>query len=148
MRRSSAPERWLGPAASRPDGSTQPRRAQTEPFAALVAVVVVALALALYAGVLETSLPGPVDRDAAEPAADRVERALTVGGVARPARLGDATAAGPDGYRMNLTLVTGVERRSVGPEPPVNSDNATRRVSVARGSGTVGPGRLEVRVWT
>lgn len=149
MPRSSAPE-------SGPPGSSRERaidgsgsgRAQTEPFAALVAVVVVGLALALYAGAFEQSLPKSVDRNAAEPAADRVERALTVGGVVRPGRLDGATAVGPEGYDLNVTVVVDGHRESVGPAPPGHSDNATRRVSVFRGPGTVVAGRLEVRVWT
>jgi hypothetical protein len=45
---------------------------QTEPLAALVAVVVVALALSLYAGAFETALPGSADRKSG-PVADGVE---------------------------------------------------------------------------
>lgn len=66
--------RW---SARRPRAATG-RRGQLEPFAALAAVAVVALALAVFAGAFEASVPGPADRDVTEPTADRVERALTV----------------------------------------------------------------------
>lgn len=124
------------------------REAQTEPFAALVAVAVVGLALGAYAGAFEAAVPDPVDRNPAQQTADRVERALTVGGVVRPERLADATDAGPSGYRVNATLVAGNTTLSTGPEAPETADTATRRVSVHRGAGTVAPGRLEVHVWT
>jgi hypothetical protein len=124
------------------------REAQTEPLAAVVAVVVVALALALYVGAFEANLPGPVDRNHAEAAADRIERALTVGGVARPSRLTAALDRGPDGYRVNATLTVGDPAERAGPTAPETADTARRRVSVRTGPGRVEPGQLEVRVWT
>lgn len=124
------------------------REAQTEPLAAVVAVVVVAFALALYAGAFEANFPGPVDRNHAEAAADRIERALTVGGVARPDRLAAALDRGPDGYRANATVAVGDRIDRAGPAPPEAADTARRRVSVREGPGRVSPGRLEVRVWT
>ncbi|ELZ20634.1 hypothetical protein C475_20263 [Halosimplex carlsbadense 2-9-1] len=124
------------------------REAQTEPLAAVVAVVVVALALALYVGAFEANLPGPLDRDHAETAADRIERALTAGGVARPGRLSAALDRGPDGYRVNVTLTVGNRIERAGPAPPETADTARRRVSVRTDPGRVEPGRLEVRVWT
>jgi hypothetical protein len=132
-------------------------RSQTEPFAALVAVVVVALAFSVWAGAFEASLPEPVDRGAAESAADRVERALTVAGVVRPERLtgtgSDDTPSplvnrsAPEGYRLNVTVVRDGGRLSVGPTAPATADTGARRVSVGR-PGSVAPARLEVRVWT
>ncbi|WP_436930539.1 DUF7285 family protein [Halosimplex halobium] len=124
------------------------REAQTEPLAAVVAVVVVALALALYAGAFEANVPGPVDRNHAEAAADRVERALTAGGVTRPGRLAAALDRGPDGYRINATLDFGGRTERAGPAAPEVADTASRRVSVRTGPGEVAPARLEVRVWT
>ncbi|WP_459192668.1 DUF7285 family protein [Halosimplex sp. J119] len=123
-------------------------RGQTEPVAALVAVVVVALALALYAGAFESSLPDPVDRNHAQPAADRVERAVTAGGVARPDRLADALDRVPAGYRANATLTVDNRVERAGPAFPESADEASRRISVRVGEGRVAPGRLEVRVWT
>jgi len=123
-------------------------RCQTEPFAALAAAFVVALALSVWAGVFEASVPEPVDRNVAEPTADRVERALTVAGVVRPDRTGSLRPAGPEGYELNVTLTTDHERWSFGPSAPGTADAATRRVSVYTDPGAVSPGRLEVRVWT
>ncbi|PSQ05118.1 hypothetical protein BRC92_02950 [Halobacteriales archaeon QS_4_69_31] len=136
--------RW---SARRPRAATG-RRGQLEPFAALAAVAVVALALAVFAGAFEASVPGPADRDVTEPTADRVERALTVGGVVRPGRLDDATAAAPGGYRLNVTLHAGGDRWATGPSTPPTAENASRRVSVFRDAGVADAGRLEVRVWT
>lgn len=122
--------------------------AQVEPYAALAAVAVVALALAAYAGAFEASLPGPVDRNVAEPTADRVERAVTAGGVVDPDRVDHANWSGPDGYEVNVTLDVDGDRVETGPDAPPTADTATRRVSVFRGPGDVAPGLLEVRVWT
>ena len=131
--------------------------AQTEPFAALAAVVVVTLALSVWAGAFEGAIPEPVDRDLAEPTADRVERALTEAGIVRPDRLyRNETAevpgrpvnrSAPEGYRLNVTLVRDGNRWSVGPGAPETTDAAVRRVGVGS-PGSVSPGRLEVRVWT
>jgi hypothetical protein len=148
MSRSPGPE-WTagGRANQRSTGRRLADRAQTEPFAALAAVAVVALALSVFAGAFEGAIPAPADRNLAEPAADRVERHLTVGGVVRRDRLDDATAVGPEGYRTNVTLVVGDDRHHAGPVAPNETDTATRWVSVG-GDGDVDPGRLEVRVWT
>jgi hypothetical protein len=122
-------------------------RGQTEPFAAFAAVFVVALALSVWAGVFETSVPAPVDRDVAEPTADRVERALTVAGLVRPDRTGTLYGTGPAGYELNVTLTADHDRWSFGPAAPSTADVATRRVSVSDGPGSASPARLEVRVW-
>ena len=122
--------------------------AQTEPVTALVAVVVVALALAVYAGAFEANVPGPLDRNHAEPAADRVERAVTAGGVARPGRLPDALDRGPSGYETNATLTYGGRTEHAGPTPPETADTASRRLSVHISPGRAIPCRLDVRVWT
>lgn len=124
------------------------REGQTEPLAALVAVVVVAVALSLYATAFDASLPTAPDRNAAQQATDRVERSITVGGVVRPSLLPSATASGPDGYRLNATLLVRDTTQRVGPPHPPTADSAGRRVSVRLGAGRVSPGRLEVRVWT
>jgi hypothetical protein len=128
--------------------SSARERCQTEPFAALAAVFVVALALSVWAGVFEGTLPGPVDRNVAEPTADRVERALTVAGVVRPDRTESLHGTGAEGYELNVTLTADDERWSFGPAAPGTADVATRRVSVYTDPGAVSPGRLEVRVWT
>lgn len=124
------------------------RSGQIEPFAALAAVAVVALALGVYAGVFAESVPKPVDRNVAEPTVDRVERALTVGGVVRPTRMATVDESRPEGYLLNVTLDSGENATAVGPAPPETADRASRRVSVRGGPGNVSPGRLEVHVWT
>jgi hypothetical protein len=111
----------------------------------------------VWAGAFEESLPEPVDRELAEPTADRVERALTVGGLLRPGRLARDSAPGvpsravnrsaPEGYRLNVTLVANGGRQSVGPAAPATAETATRRVSTGQ-PGAASPARLEVRVWT
>lgn len=126
------------------------RSGQAEPLTALAAVSVLAVALALYAGALESAVPKQADRSLAEPTADRVERAVTTGGVVdlggvRP--LENAPDAGPEGYETNVTLRDGGQQYVVGPERPTTADVATRRVSVRDGPGRASPGRLEVAVW-
>lgn len=124
---------------------------QAEPLAALAAVAVVGVTLALYAGAFEGAVPGETDRSVAEPTADRVERAVTNGGVIDPGRsrpLSGALDVGPEGREVNVTLSTGSRRYAIGPARPTTADVATRRVSVRTAPGRVGPGRLEVAVWT
>jgi hypothetical protein len=122
------------------------RRAQTEPVAALVAVFVVGLALATYAGAFETLDVRDDDRALADPTVERIERALTSGGVVQRADLSSARRRGPEGYRLNVTLRYGDSVERAGPTPPPSADRASRRVSVAVGPGAV-VGRLEVSVW-
>ena len=122
-------------------------RAATEPLAALVAVVAVSTALALYAGVLDDTLTGSVgDRNLATPTADAVERKLTTAGVVDPTGLNDSLGAIPAGYEGNVTL-SAEHRWTAGPPPPPDADTAYRRVSVALGPATVRRGQLRVRVW-
>jgi len=118
-----------------------------EPLAALVAVAAVALALSLYAGVLEASLPGDNDRGGAV-TADRALAAVAPDGVARPARLSAALSAAPAGYRLNLTLTTGEHRWSAGPDRPPGVEPRSRQVAVRLGPGRVRPGTLRVVVWS
>ncbi|WP_132057429.1 DUF7285 family protein [Halorussus amylolyticus] len=128
-------------------------RAQVEPLAALVAVFAVGLAVSAYAGVLDAALPTP-DRDVAEPTGQRVERAVTDAGVVEPDRLADGLHAGPDGYRLNLTLAADGETWREGPPVPDRADapdaldTAEFVVSVRVGPGRVQPGRLRVAVWS
>lgn len=118
-----------------------------EPLAALVALAAVALALSLYAGVLEASLPGDSDRTAAV-TADRALAAVAPDGVARPARLADAVAVAPEGYRLNATLTTGDRRWTAGPDRPPDRDGQRRQVAVRLEPGRVRPGALRVVVWS
>ena len=123
------------------------RRAQTEPIAALVAVLAVGVGLTAYAGVLGAALD-PLDRNAARPALDRVHDEVTADGVVRPSLLDAGVAAGPDGYRINVTVTVDGERRAAGPTVPPNADRADRPAGVALEPGVVRPGRLRVAIWS
>lgn len=117
------------------------------PLAALVAVVMVSLALGLYAGVLDASLPGERDRSVAPTALSAVEDQVAPAGVVRPGLVGDSPAAGPAGYETNVTVSAGGSRWSAGPAAPATAHRASERVSVRVAPARVVPGRLEVAVW-
>lgn len=128
--------------------SSSSARGQTEPLAALAAVFAVAIGLSLYAGVVDDALADPPDRDVAEPTLDRIERAIAPAGVAKPDRLDDAVADGPDGYRLNASIVADGRRWSVGPAPPAaNVDSADTRLAVEVSAVDVEPGELRVVTW-
>lgn len=114
---------------------------------ALIAVAVVSLSLALYAGVLEETLPGASERRVTETAVRAVEDDLAPVGVARPDRLDRASAAGPDGYHLNATLRVEERRWTTGPVPPESADTATRSVGVRVAPARVVAGDLAVVVW-
>jgi len=122
-------------------------RGQTEPLAALVAVAVMALALGLYAGVLDAELPGQQERQVAETALSAVEDHVATAGVVRPGRTADSPAAGPTGYETRVVLTTDDDRWTGGPSPPDGARRASERVSVHVGPSRVVPGRLTVVVW-
>jgi len=124
------------------------RKGQTEPVAALAAVVIVAAALSLYVGAFEATRPGSPERSPAEQAADRIERALTRGGIVDPGRLDRALAMRPEGYHCNVTLRYGTETGHAGPAAPETADRASRRVSIRTTGGSITPGRVEVAVWS
>lgn len=123
-------------------------RAQTEPLAALAAVVAVGLALSLYAGVLDAELPGSSDRHRADAVSERVESAVAPAGVALPSRIDDGQAAGPTGYRTNVTLRADGRYWSAGPTAPGEADTATTRLGIRVNASRVCAGKLSVRVWT
>lgn len=123
------------------------RRAQTEPLAALVAVFAVGVGLTAYAGVLGGAIE-PMDRNVAKPSLGRVGGEVSRGGVVRPPLLDSGTAAEPDGYRINVTVVAEGNRWTAGPVAPADADRASRLVSVALGPGVARPGRLRVAVWS
>lgn len=123
-------------------------RGQAEPIAALVAVVTVGLALGLYAGHLDASLPGSPDRALAESAVERVENAVAPAGVAKPSLLDAGQRAGPDGYRTNVTLTVGDDRWEAGPAAPTSADAETVRLGVRTSPATIRTGTLRVTVWS
>lgn len=119
-------------------------RGQVQPLPALVAVLALALALTAYADVAQSlpSLDGPTP---AVPALKRVEADATTGAVLDPTAL-THTAAGLDGYRVNVTLRTPERRLTTGPRTPDDAAAASTRVAVDAGV-RVHPGVLEVEVW-
>jgi hypothetical protein len=140
MSRSSVCDGTLGRCAT--------SRAQVEPLAALAAVFAVCVGLVLYAGVL-SSATLETGRDLAEPTLDRVSDRISTGGVAVPDRLDAATAVGPAGYELNLSVTAADRRWSVGPAPPQSAtDTASRSTGVHVLPGRVEPGRLRVVVWS
>lgn len=125
-------------------------RGQVQPLPALIAVLALILALTAYADVTQ-SLPPTEDATPAEPALKRIEANATTGAVLDPTAL-SPTAAGLDGYLVNVTLRTAQQRVTTGPTPPTEStrtievSDAASTVAVGRG-GRVVPGVLEVEVW-
>ncbi|MFC6836505.1 DUF7285 family protein [Halomarina ordinaria] len=122
------------------------RRGQVEPLAALVALVVLCLAVGVYAGVVSDVLadgePGPTV------AADRAAALVAPTGVAAPPDLPRALDAAPEGARLNATLVAGDRRWRVGPPAPPGEPTASHPVSVRLAPGRVVPGTLRVVVWS
>jgi hypothetical protein len=118
------------------------------PTAALAATFAVVVGLGLYAGALTDATPGRADRAMAEPALDRAHAALSPEGtVVLPDRVEDAVAAGPDGYRTNVTVRTAERRWSAGTMPPGSAETASRSVGVRLGPADVRAGTLRVEVW-
>ncbi|GGL72556.1 DUF7285 family protein [Halocalculus aciditolerans] len=118
--------------------------AQTEPLAALVAVLAVVAAVGTYATVYGRALPGQAT---AQPTAtlDHVADEITAGGVARPAKLANLERSA--GLSLNVTLRAATRAWSVGPRPPRDAPAAARPLPVRTG-GRVAFGRLRVVVWT
>lgn len=140
--------------AERPTASfSAADRAAVEPVAALVAVVVVGLALGLYAGALDDAAPDR-SRQSADAALDRVEPAITVGGVVDPDRLRrveaqeTATAVELEANGERWLAASGPD--APGP-PSVRSPEAVavaeRQVTVRVGPGKNVRGTLRAVVW-
>lgn len=123
-------------------------RGQLSPTAALVAVATVGMALSLYATVFAGIVPVP-DQNVADPTLERVHNRVVTAGVAAPDLLEDASAVGPDGYRLYVSLRTAHGRWNTGPTPPKNGpvETATRRTAVRTSPGEVRSGHLRVVVW-
>lgn len=122
-------------------------RGQTEPVAALLAVIVVAAGLALYAGVLDDALDLNPERDVTAATLEQVESHLTPAGVVRPGRLDTVDRATPAGYDANVTVTVGDRQWATGPVAPGNAETAARTVSVRTAPATVHKGRLRVAIW-
>lgn len=123
-------------------------RAQVEPLAALAAVFAVGVGLALYAGVLDATLPGLTpDRAVAPTAADQVTTEASSFGAVDPPLSGAVDAATPTGYELNATLRAANRTWSGGPPSPPTAECERRNVGVRVAPGRVRPGRLEVCAW-
>ena len=123
------------------------RRGQTEPLAVLAALFAVGAGIALYAGVVDTSLDRREAPDA-DPTLDRVRGEVAENGVVDPAALGEAAAAAPDGHDVRIVLTADGRKRTAGPESPPDARSASRTVSVRVAPGAVRVGRLDVEVWS
>lgn len=121
-------------------------RGQTSPTTALVAVVMVCLGVSLYATVLSGVSAVP-DRNLATPTLERAHDALAPAGVVDPEHLRSVTDAGPNGHRLNVSVVAAGSQWHVGPVAPATADRANRRVAVRTPDDGVRPGVLYVRVW-
>ncbi|MFB6217856.1 MAG: hypothetical protein ABEH77_01565 [Halobacteriaceae archaeon] len=121
-------------------------RGQTEPLAALAAVAALGIALGLYAGALDTTWT-TTGRTVEEAALRRTVATLRTGAVVAPGRVGRATAAAADGYRMRVTIEVADRRWSAGPDPPDGAAAAARTLPVRVAPGTAVPGRVRVEVW-
>ena len=131
-----------------PADPTGTARGQVEPLAALAAVLAVGIALVLYVDALAVASPSPTDPGVANATLDPVHGELSEGPVANPDRFSSALEAGPDGYRVNVTLSAGNQTWTAGPAPPPEAEDASRPTSVRVAPGRIEPGQLRVVVWT
>jgi hypothetical protein len=128
-------------------GTPDSRRGQVEPLAAIAAVLAIAAALTLYAGVV-TDLFGESDsRETPDLILDRSVEAVADVGVIDPSRLDRIHETLPDGWRANVTIRGTDHWFASGPQPPANARKAKKRISVRLGPGRVVPGQFRVAVW-
>lgn len=122
-------------------------RAQTEPLAALVAVLAVTAGVTIYAGTLDRAVSPASDRQVAETTLQRLAVTIESAGVVEPGRLTATGDAVPDDWHANVTLRADGSQWARGPAPPNDSDGAIRRTSVRVSPMEIRPGRLRVAVW-
>lgn len=139
-------------------------RGQTEPIAALVAVVAVCLAVTVYTGTLATVFPTlGSDRSTEKATAERVWAAISDDAVLdRSGSLPVPVGALPQGYHVAIRVslvgedgrLAPVASAQFGPggdridvEPPADGDRIERPVAVRTRPAAVRPGRLRVVVW-
>lgn len=128
--------------------SSSSARGQTEPLAALIAVLALGIGLSLYVGVLDSTLPTLTDeREIAPTAADRFLAEASSFGVIEPPIAEASGEASPNGYRLNATVRASDGRWSGGPPRAETGECVDRSISVRTAPGTVRPGRVEVCVW-
>lgn len=117
-------------------------RAAVEPLAALVAVLVVGAALGLYTVALDEAAPDR-ERPIAEATLDRVEPAVTVGGIVKPERL-----TGVEKFRSATTVELAadgktwrIESGDNAPEKPSGRSPASVAIAERTVTVRVAPGR-------
>ncbi|WP_096390628.1 DUF7285 family protein [Halopenitus persicus] len=126
-------------------------RGQTEPVAALVALLAVGIGFALYAGAIADADPGTQSRETAGLVLERVEDRVVVAGVAHPGRLSVPGDVGIDRQRIGVAIVT-ADRRWVAGERsairpiPAGTTVARQSVSVRIVPGEQVRGELRVVV--
>lgn len=123
------------------------RRGQTEPLAAIAAVLAVGAGIALYAATVDATLTGDGARDAT-PTLRRVWRAVAETGVVPPTDLSRGLDVAPGGLEIRITLTADGERWTAGPDAPPDAATSSRTASVRVGPGSVRVGRLRVEVWS
>lgn len=123
------------------------RRAQTEPIAALVAVLAIAIGLGIYAGVAADHRTEEDGTDA-EATMQRVSATVLNDGVfADPGdRSLDPERFARPGERVRIEIRWEGSRWTIGRRAPPGTDAAWRPVTVQTADRQV-PGRLTVRVW-
>lgn len=121
-------------------------RGQTEPIAALVAVLAIAIGLGIYAGVAADQSPGREEADA-EATMQQLTAAAVADGVLDPAIALDPKAYRRPGEAVNVTVRYDGRIRSAGPTPPPDADSASRPVTIRTDAGEQVPGRIAVEVW-
>lgn len=143
-------------------------RGQTEPLAALAAVLAVGIGLTLYAGVATEQYPGTDDRSVAAVTLDRAWDDIGSDGLfdERTDDLEAASQARPDGYNVYLEVTSGdiddpetvaelfVDAdgtvRTETPDPPADAQSASRPIGLqlTDAPGDVRAGTLRVELWS
>lgn len=145
---------WVRSRGDAVDPGSTTERGQTEPLAALAAVLAVGIALVLYVDALSVASPSPTSPGVANATLYPVQDELSDGPVAEPNRISSTRGVGPDGYRINVTLTADGRTWSAGPVPPEEvtdtrrTEEASRPTSVRVAPGRIEPGQLKVVVWT
>ena len=144
-------------------------RSQTEPIAALFAVVLVAIAITMYSGVLMELLPGQSERAPTAVTSERIWGEIESDGVYDLGTLSNPSAAVkssvlPRGFNVyvNVTYLAdsgwkaddgaiytpdGSAYDTDPGEPPERADVFVRPIPVRTSPGVVESGRLYVAVW-
>jgi hypothetical protein len=122
-------------------------RGQVEPLAAIAAVLAIAAALALYAGVVTDLFGESESRETPKLILERSVEMATEVGVVEPNRLDRIHEALPDGWNATVTIRGTEYRFREGPAPPAIATETTQRVSVRLEPGRIAPGQFRVAVW-